>query len=87
MKEIVLINILAVFTAGWLNAQQVDERLWDTRRLETVEMTADGANRTYAIEALLTDTYTIEGDFLKIRYSQADTQFDGTYKLIAKNIR
>ena len=146
MKVIILIKILAVFTAAWVNAQQVDERLWGTWKLETVEITANGFTKQYSLEDLLVDksrlprnlllslyffndqvgactsetefsyemetnikgsfttnngeltttiygeqprtfTYTIEDDLLKIRYSQANTQFDVNYKLIAKNIR
>ena len=122
-----------------LNAATVDERLWATWGLETVEITTGGVSNSYALEVLLADreklprnlfvslyffddqvgacsseedfaykfninvkgsfstsngqltvtlyerqprtfAYTFEDGYLKIRYTQGETQYDLIYK-------
>ena len=55
MKIAVITVMFSLFVVGWVNAQQIDNRLWGAWSLDTIELKKDGVPRQYTLETLLAD--------------------------------
>ena len=55
LKIAVITVMFSLFVVSWVNAQQIDNRLWGTWSLDTIELTKDGVPRQYTLETLLAD--------------------------------
>ena len=56
LKIAVIAVLFSLFVTGWTSAQQIDERLWGTWLLDTVELTAQrGATQQHSLTSLFAD--------------------------------
>ena len=54
-KTVIWIILLSSFSLSWIKAQSIDERLWGTWKLSTVEITVQGVTQESTMEALFAD--------------------------------
>ena len=55
LKIAVITVLFSLFVTGWVNAQQIDKRLWGTWNLDEIELKKSGTTRQYTLDALLAD--------------------------------